>query len=171
LSHCPFPFFSVTRAQPKAEDTILVLGLGVIGLYAVQVLKALGVKKVIAAGRRPARVETARRCGADCVIDASQEDTVSAVMDATGNMGVDIVLECAGQQLTFDQSMATVKGGGKVMLVGVYEHPLSWDPISAIAKNVTLVGCLGGNFPAAIELLKNRRVTAGTSHHAYFSLS
>jgi (R,R)-butanediol dehydrogenase/meso-butanediol dehydrogenase/diacetyl reductase len=41
------------------------------------------------------------------------------------------------------------------MLVGVYEEPLKWDPIAALSKNLTLVGCLGGNFPAAIELLKS----------------
>jgi hypothetical protein len=41
------------------------------------------------------------------------------------------------------------------MLVGIYEEPLKWEPLSVISKNLTLVGCLGGNFPAAIELLKS----------------
>ncbi|HOJ51766.1 MAG TPA: alcohol dehydrogenase catalytic domain-containing protein [Syntrophales bacterium] len=151
-------YFSVNRAQPKPEDTVLVIGLGVIGLHAIQVLKALGVRRVIASGRRASRLEAARVLGADHVIDAAREDTEKAVMELTGHIGVDIVIECAGQQVTFDQSMALVKGGGKVMLVGVYEKPLTWDPLSAIAKNVSLIGCLGGNFPACINLLQSGQV-------------
>jgi len=151
-------YFSVNRAQPKPEDTVLVIGLGAIGLHAVQVLKALGAKRVIASGRRPSRLEAARVLGADHVIDAAREDTVKAVMEFTGNIGVDVVVECAGQQVTFDQSIAVVKGGGKVMLVGVYEEPITWDPLSVIAKNVSLIGCLGGNFPACINLLKSGQV-------------
>lgn len=153
-------YFSVNRAQPKPEDTALVIGLGVIGLHAVQVLKAMGVKTVIASGRRPARLKAAQALGADFVIDAAKEDTVGRVWEITGNLGVDIVVECAGQQVTFDQSIAVVKGGGKVMLVGVYEEPLTWDPLTAIAKNVSLIGCLGGNFPACINLLKTGQVKA-----------
>ncbi|MCX7981528.1 MAG: alcohol dehydrogenase catalytic domain-containing protein [Syntrophales bacterium] len=153
-------YFSVNRAQPKPEDTVLVIGLGVIGLYAVQVLKALGVKRIIASGRRPARLEAARSLGADLLIDAARENTIDRVMEYTGQVGVDIVIECAGQQRTFDESIAVVKGGGKVMLVGVYEEPLRWDPLSVIAKNISLIGCLGGNFPACINLLKTGQVQA-----------
>ncbi len=153
-------YFSVTRAQPKENETIAVLGLGVIGLYAIQVLKTMGVSKIVASGRRPSRLEAAKVCGADTIIDAAQEDAVQAVMEATAGMGVNTVVECAGMQATFDQSVAMARGGGKIMLVGVYEEPLTWDPLPVIAKNLSLIGCLGGNFPAAIELLKNGKVNA-----------
>jgi 2-desacetyl-2-hydroxyethyl bacteriochlorophyllide A dehydrogenase len=153
-------YFSVNRAQPKEKEVIAIIGLGVIGLYAIQVLKALGVAKILASGRRPSRLEAAAAFGADVVIDAAKEDAVRAVMEATANMGVNTVIECAGQQMTFDQSVAMARGGGKVMLVGVYEEPLKWDPLPVIGKNLSLIGCLGGNFPAAIDLLKTGRVKA-----------
>lgn len=153
-------YFSVTRGQPKPNEAIAVIGMGVIGLYAVQVLKALGVEKVIAAGRRPARLAAAKICGADPVIDAAAEDTLARVMEATGELGVNTVVECAGNQTTFDQSVAMARGGGKILLVGVYEKPLSWQPLPVIGKNLTLVGCLGGNFPASIDLLKTGKVKA-----------
>ena len=153
-------YFSVNRAQPKENETIAVLGLGVIGLYSIQVLKTLGVSKIVASGRRPARLEAAKECGADIVIDAAKEDAVAAAMAATDRMGVNTVIECAGVQATFDQSIAMVRGGGKIMLVGVYEEPLTWNPLPVISKNLSLVGCLGGNFPACIELLRNGKVSA-----------
>jgi threonine dehydrogenase-like Zn-dependent dehydrogenase len=124
------------------------------------VLKTLGVEKVIAAGRRPARLAAAKICGADPVIDAASEDTLARVMEATGELGVNTVVECAGNQTTFDQSVAMARGGGKILLVGVYEKPLSWQPLPVIGKNLTLVGCLGGNFPASIDLLKTGKVKA-----------
>jgi 2-desacetyl-2-hydroxyethyl bacteriochlorophyllide A dehydrogenase len=151
-------YFSVNRAQPKENESIAVIGLGVIGLNAVQVLKAMGVSQILASGRRPSRLEAAKAYGATIVIDAAKEDAVKAVMEATKKMGVNTVLECVGTQATFDQSVAMARGGGKIMLVGVYEEPLTWNPQSVIAKNLSLIGCLGGNFPASIELLKSGQV-------------
>jgi len=163
-------YFSVNRAQPKENDVIAVIGLGVIGLYAIQVSKAMGVGKILASGRRPSRLETAKMCGADMVIDAAKDDTVKAMMEPTSNLGVNTVVECAGTQVTFDQSVAIARGGGKIMLVGIYEEPLTWDPLSVISKNITLIGCLGGNFPSAIEFLKSGKVKTKNIVTHIFSL-
>ncbi len=153
-------YFSVNRAQPKPDESVAVLGLGVIGLYAIQVLKSFGVTRILASGRRAARLRAATECGADVVIDAASQDPTAAVMDATAKMGVNTVVECAGQQATFDQAVAMARGGGKILLVGIYEQPLTWDPLPAISKNLSLIGCLGGNFPASIELLRSGKVSA-----------
>ena len=163
-------YFSVNRSQPKENEIVAVVGLGVIGLYAVQVLKAGGVKQILAAGRRPSRLAAAEKCGADIVIDAAREDTVKVIMEASGNLGANTVFECAGTQVTFDQSVAIARGGGKIMLVGIYEEPLIWQPLSVISKNLTLTGCLGGNFPAAIELLKQGKVKTKNMITHRFSL-
>ncbi len=153
-------YFSVNRAKPQPDEAIAVLGLGVIGLYAIQVLKTFGVAKIVASGRRESRLKAAQSCGADVVIDAAQQDAIAAALTATAKMGVHTVMECAGMQATFDQAIAMTRGGGKVMLVGVYEQPLTWDPLPAISKNLSLIGCLGGNFPGAIELLRSGKVSA-----------
>jgi len=163
-------YFSVNRGQPKPNEIIAVIGLGVIGLYAVQVLKAMGVEKILAAGRRPSRLTAAGLCGADVVIDAAREDTLAAVLNATAQLGVNTVVECAGNQTTFDQAIGMARGGGKILLVGIYEEALSWQPLLAISKNLTLVGCLGGNFPAAIELLKSGKVKTQNLITHHFSL-
>ncbi|MBN1474170.1 MAG: alcohol dehydrogenase catalytic domain-containing protein [Syntrophaceae bacterium] len=161
-------YFSVNRAQPKENEIVAVVGLGVIGLYSIQVLRSMGVAKILASGRRPSRLAAAKTCGVDLVIDAAKEDAAKIIMEATGNLGVNTVIECAGKQKTFDQSVAIARGGGKIMLVGVYEEPLTWDPISVLSKNLTLVGCLGGNFPAAIEMLKSGKAkTKGMITHIF----
>ena len=161
-------YFSVNRSQPKDTDIVAVIGLGVIGLYAIQVLKAAGVKQILASGRRPSRLAAAKVCGADVVIDAAGQDAAKIILEATGNLGVNTVFECAGMQTTFDQCVDITRGGGKIMLVGVYEEPLIWQPLPVISKNLTLIGCLGGNFPTAIELLKTGKVkTTGLITHRF----
>lgn len=150
--------FSVKRAQPGEKDTAVVLGAGVIGLGAVQVLKAMGVSKVLVTGRRTSRLQAAKACGADLVVDAAGEDVLNAVMEATSGFGADIVVECAGSPDTFKQAIDMVRGGGKVMLVGIFEKPFAWEPRQVITKNITLIGCLGGNFPGAIDLIESGKV-------------
>lgn len=162
--------YAVKRAGPRDKDTAVVLGAGIIGLCAVQVLKAMGVSKVLVSGRRSSRLESAKACGADLVVDAVSEDVLQAVREATSEMGADLVIECAGSQETFDQAVEMVHGGGRIMLVGVYEKPLIWDPLPVISKNLTLVGCLGGNFPGAIELLQSGQVTTRSLVTHSFSL-
>jgi 2-desacetyl-2-hydroxyethyl bacteriochlorophyllide A dehydrogenase len=163
-------YFSVNRAQPKENEMIAVIGLGVIGLNAIQILKAMGAGKILVSGRREARLEAARACGADVIIDAAKEDAVRVISEATANMGVNTVIECAGTQETFDQSVAIVRGGGKIMMVGIYVEPLRWDPLTVIAKNISLIGCIGGNFPAVIDLLKSGKVNAKRLITHIFSL-
>ncbi|MCK9276040.1 MAG: alcohol dehydrogenase catalytic domain-containing protein [Syntrophales bacterium] len=151
--------YSVKKAQPREKDIVAVMGAGVIGLSAIQILKSMGVSKVLVSARRPSRLQAARESGSDLVIDAATQDTVAEIMAATGDMGVDIVVECAGSPISFDQSIEILRGGGKMMLVGIYETPLSWDPANVINKNISLIGCLGGNFPGSIDLLKTGKVT------------
>jgi 2-desacetyl-2-hydroxyethyl bacteriochlorophyllide A dehydrogenase len=150
--------FSLKRAQPAEKDTVVILGAGVIGLGAIQVLKAMGISRVLVTGRRASRLQAAKACGADLVVDAAREDVVKAVSEATSDFGADIVVECAGSPDTFKQAIEMVRGGGKIMLVGVFEKPFAWEPREVIKKNVTLIGCLGGNFPGAIDLLKSGKV-------------
>ncbi len=152
--------FSVRRGQPVEKETAIVLGAGVIGLNALQVLKAMGAARVLVTGRRPARLAAARLCGGDGVVDAAKENVVEALTQATSGLGAGLAVECAGVQATFDQAVELTRGGGKILLVGVYEKALTWDPMRVMAKNLTLIGCLGGNFPGAIELLRNGKVNA-----------
>lgn len=162
----------VKRAEPSAEDTVVILGVGMIGQCALQVFKALGVAKVIISEVSKKRLEVAKAMGADVVIDAAGEDPVQRVREATSGTGADIVVECAGMAITFQQATEMVRGSlqqafetvrpdSKIMLVGIYEQPIQWLPNSIIRKSARMISCYSGNFPAAIELLKTGKVNTG----------
>lgn len=150
--------FSVKRGRPVENNSVIVLGAGVIGLNAIQVLKAMGASRVLATGRRAARLSAAKLCGADIVVNAAEENVIETLSEATSGMGVDMVVECAGVQETFDQAVEMTRGGGKILLVGVFEKALNWDPAKVMAKNLNLIGCLGGNFPGSIEMIRSGKV-------------
>ena len=150
--------FAVRRAKVQPENTVAVIGAGIIGLGIIQILKANGVSKVIASARRESRLKAAAISGADLVIDAATADPVQATIDATDGLGVNVVFDCAGSPSTFQQSLEMVRGGGKFIMVALYEQPITWNTYIAISKNITLLGILGGHFPSALEYLASGKV-------------
>ena len=150
--------YAATTAEPAPEHNAVVLGAGTIGQCVAQVLKALGVGQVIVSETAKKRLDLAKAMGADIVIDPAAENAVERVAQATGMLGADIVVECAGNPATFQQAIEMVRRGGKIMIVGVYEQPVQFEPISLISKNIRMIGCLGGGFPQALDLLRSGKV-------------
>jgi L-iditol 2-dehydrogenase len=99
-------------------DTVVVIGLGPIGLMFVQMLKSMGAK-VIAAGKRPNQLALASRMGADHVVDSTHSNVVEQVRKITdGQRGADVVIEAVGLRETWQQAMGMVRRGGTINLFG-----------------------------------------------------
>jgi L-iditol 2-dehydrogenase len=99
-------------------DTVVVIGVGPIGLMFVQVLKSLGAK-VIAAGKRPNQLALAARMGADHVVDSTHTNVIEQVRKITnGRRGADVVVEAVGTTETWQQAMGMVRRGGTINLFG-----------------------------------------------------
>jgi len=101
-----------------AGGTVAVIGPGPIGLIAMRFAKILGAARVIVVGRG-ARLESAKKMGADSVVHFEKEDPVDAVRKATGGEGVDQAFECSGAEGTFAQAVRMLRKGGSVALLGV----------------------------------------------------
>jgi L-iditol 2-dehydrogenase len=116
------PLACVLRAVEETGilegDTVVVIGMGPIGLMFVQVLKSLGAK-VIAAGKRPNQLALAARMGADHVVDSTHSNVVEQVRKITnGRRGADVVVEAVGTTETWQQAMGMVRRGGTINLFG-----------------------------------------------------
>src|SRR2546428_180160 len=133
------PLFGLENAGGYfAGETVAVLGPGPIGLMAIQLVKALGATRVILTGTRASRLAMGRQLGADVVVNSREQEPIAAVMGATGGKGADLVIDCAGGDETFDQSLKMVKSGGKVLLVAFYHGPVTADVSHAVRRNVTI---------------------------------
>lgn len=151
--------YAVNQMDPRPDDTVVVIGLGIIGICIVQILKSRGVKQIIASGRRSSRLRLAEESGASLIVDASKEDLVPAVMSLNSGKGADIVFECAGNAATFEQAIRITHRGGKIDIVGLYEKSFEWNPSVLATDDLTLAGCgLRWDLPGAVELLKQGKV-------------
>ena len=121
----------VRRAMPQVGETAVVIGLGLVGQLTVQILGAAGCR-VVGVDPRADRVELARRgpggLVAGCGPDSS--DVERAVAEATGGIGADVVLLCAGTASSepANTALRVVRQRGRVVVVGAVGMELSREP-------------------------------------------
>src|SRR5207245_2108628 len=88
--------FHTVLTPEISGGTVLVLGCGPIGCFAVGVARAAGAAKVIASDVNPLRLQLAARMGAQVLLDARADDVVARVRQETGDEGADLVCEMSG---------------------------------------------------------------------------
>jgi NADPH2:quinone reductase len=130
----------VHRARLQPGEWLLVHGAaGGVGLAAVQVGRALGARVVATAGT-PAKLEVARRAGAETLIDYQQEDWVERVKAATGGAGADVVYDPVGGDV-FDGSTRCLAFEGRLLVIGFAGGRIPSIAANRILlKNVSVVG-------------------------------
>ena len=109
---------AIKRLDLAAGETMLVMGVGPIGLAATMICRFMGVA-VVAADRNDRRLEIAADCGAGATINTEREDVAARVLEIVGGEGVDAAIDCAGAQDTRLACLKAVRRSGRVALVGL----------------------------------------------------
>jgi alcohol dehydrogenase len=117
-------FGGAESGRIRIGDTVAVFAQGPIGLCATAGAKLMGATTVIGVDGVPARLETARRLGADHVVDFTREDPVEAILRLTDGRGVDVAIEALGRQETFENALRVIRPGGTLSSLGVYSGDL-----------------------------------------------
>ena len=114
-------FTGAEYADIRIGDTVVVMGIGPIGLMAVEGARHLGAARIIAVGSRPVCVKLAREFGATEVISYRDGDVVQQVLARTGGVGADSVILCGGGDEVFTQAVDMVRyGTGTISNVNYY---------------------------------------------------
>ena len=128
----------VKRAQVRPGQTAALIGVGGVGLHALQLAKLAGAR-TIAVDINAERLELARTLGADDIIHTGGEPFHDAIRDLTG--GVDVVLEFVANEQTLPSSLAAVKRGGRLVFVGyVPEIAMRLPPHYAVRNELEIMG-------------------------------
>jgi len=128
---------TVMQAGVSARS-VLISGVGIIGLMAVTVARAAGASRIFATDVNPPRLELARRLGADEVFDVTRGDGwIGEVRAATRGEGVDALLEMSGAPAAMDQGFRALRNGGRAALLGLPAKPVSFD----FNENIIFKGC------------------------------
>jgi 2-desacetyl-2-hydroxyethyl bacteriochlorophyllide A dehydrogenase len=154
---------AVRLAGDVEGATALVLGLGTIGQQVVQVLRARGAGRVVGIDLSELRLDAARTLGAEA-LDGAQGITaaLAAALGADGE--VDVVFECSGVPALANAALDTVKAGGTIVVLALYDDPVTFNPTVLVQKEIRLQGSIaytGEDFGEAVALL-----TSGAVQHA-----
>ncbi len=144
----------VEDIQP--QDTVVVLGQGLVGNLILQVIKANGMGRVVAVDALANRCAMAKECGADTLINAREEDPVRAVKRLTNGLGADIVVYAVGGPAgpaAFVQGLDMLAVGGLMHLIGLYED----QPLSLPSNKIQGRKLLGGYYRTCAGARQSRR--------------
>lgn len=106
-------------AEVRPGESAAVFGAGPIGLLTIAAARIGGAGRIYAVDRLPARLELARKMGADCAIDFAAADPVQAIRRETGGRGVDVAFEAAGKPEAINQCVRVARNAGRVVLIGI----------------------------------------------------
>ena len=116
-------FAAVDRAEIRLGDSVVVQGVGPVGLAAIAFARTSGAGTIAAVGEPAARRDLALRMGADHALalsDSDSEGRAEAVRAATGGRGADLVIEASGNPLAVPEGFAMLRDGGRYVIVGHY---------------------------------------------------
>ena len=124
----------------RPGETVVVLGPGALGIVTAQLARASGAGRVIMTGTREERLSIGRGLGADITLNVREVNPVEAVMELTGGVGADVVVECSGHPGPALEAFDMIRKNGRISYCGVYHEPVA-IPLNKIAQyNLLITG-------------------------------
>ena len=145
----------LNTANVEAGATVLITGLGGIGMSAVQGARIAGAAIIIAADVNPERLALAKKFGATHCINPREEDLSNFCMKLTDWIGMDYVFECAGKAELIELGIQCARAGGTTVSVGSprYEQQVNLQHfVMFAAMGKKLCGCLLGSSNSLYEI-------------------
>lgn len=150
--------YSVVKdANIQHGDTVVIFGVGPIGLCAVLAAKLYNPRLIIAVGGHDSfRTDLALELGADVALLSSECDVVDKIMELTDGKGVDAAIECAGNPKAVADATLCVGVGGHVAICGLFGGPVELPMQDICQKNMTITMGLGdvSMMPTTLEMIK-----------------
>ena len=153
--------WAVNMAEVKEGDTVVILGNST-----MQFAKARGAKTIIV-GRGKRRLECAKECGADYVIDNTNGDCyeqIKQIVEETGwqfgddTLAVDVTIDCAGYPGSFNDALKITKCGGTVCEVAFHEQPSMVNPQYILSKDLKFCVVNFNDLPGALQAIADGTV-------------
>ena len=150
---------ALRRGRMMPGEDVMVISAGNQGLLTYQILRHAAANQVFVVARKGMRGELARSMGAT-VLDSTEIDVVAEVKKRTNGIGVDLVIEGAGQPETLQMAIRSTRTQGRIVQVAFFEGPVTVELNDLVMWERELIGLLnnGGEFPQAIQLLADGRV-------------
>jgi alcohol dehydrogenase, propanol-preferring len=144
---------AVKNGNLTPNDNVVIVGTGGLGLMAIQLAKAMTGSRIIALDRDDKKLKAAKENGADDIINSQKEDAVKAVMELTGRMGADAVIDFVNASSTVESDLNFLRRRAKLVLVGLFGGELKLNLITMPTRSYKLIGSYTGSMNDLIELV------------------
>lgn len=146
---------AIRRSPPALNDSVVVLGAGMIGLALVQALAHTGCGRLIVLDVAEDRLKMASGLGATHTINSGKEDALAAVNKLTSGRGADVSFEAVGMSVTVDLAVRCLRKGGAVTLVGNVAPKIEFPLQVAVTRELSIYGSCAsrGEYTACLDML------------------
>jgi L-iditol 2-dehydrogenase len=153
-------FHAVERTPISLNDTVVVVGAGMIGLLVIQSLQATGCGKIIAVDLDQNKLDLALKLGADISLNPNSTDLRRAILDVTENRGADIAFEVVGISDTVSTAIETLRKGGSLIFVGNLSPKVDFPLQLSVTREISIYGSCAscGEYPACLEMIAGGKV-------------
>ncbi|MFB6711273.1 MULTISPECIES: Zn-dependent alcohol dehydrogenase [unclassified Streptomyces] len=140
-------------ARVRPGESVVVFGIGGVGLAVLQAARIAGASKIIAVDVSPGKEGLARRAGATDFVLAS-DTTPRAIRKLTDGQGADVAVECVGRPVTIRGAWDSTRRGGRTTVVGIggKDQLVSFNALEIFHWGRSLTGCVYGNSDPARDL-------------------
>lgn len=153
-------------------SNVLIVGAGPIGLTAQMAMQALRNVPVTVSDVNDERLEVAKRLGCANALNPSVTNVYEASLQLTNGEGFDLVIDAVGMEITSRQSLAVVRNGGALVLIGLHENSRPFFTYDIVLAQKQIIGTYAAtreDMAIAVDLLANKKVDASSWVH-YYSL-
>ena len=142
------------------NETLAVVGAGLIGLLLIQILRTSTAGRIIALDTDPSRREKALVFGADKAFDPADSELLAHVKACTSGLGVDRVFEAVGASAPIKSALGIVRKGGSVTLIGNVSPQIELPLQSVVTRQISLFGscAIAGEYPQVLDLMARKKI-------------
>ncbi len=141
------------------NDTVVVVGAGMIGLFLIQLLSQTSAGKIIAVDLDPRKLELAKNFGADETLD-SNAMVMENIKTHTEDRGADVVFEAVGLSTTLTLAVESVRKGGSVTLIGNLVPKAELPLQSVVTRQITIQGscAICGEYDLVLKMMSEGKI-------------
>ena len=163
---------AANRTPIAFHDTVVVVGAGPVGLFALQAIRLKGAGKVVVTDVVEDRLELARQLGADAALRADDPQFMDHLWAEVGTEGAAAAMEAVGIESAVGTGLAIVRKGGALTLIGNVSPTVSVDLQSIVTREITLYGSCASNgeYGACVEMVASGKIQVDPFISEYASL-